>query len=76
MCIRDSYLPVSQDVAMTFKNIDGVTFQGMEEHNGQMTAKFSVLAGGYTFTVQNGTLVAAVGEGYLSESTADKGRCV
>ncbi|MEE1492477.1 MAG: family 78 glycoside hydrolase catalytic domain, partial [Massilioclostridium sp.] len=39
------YLPVSQDVAMTFQNIDGVTFQGMEEHNGQMTAKFSVLAG-------------------------------
>ena len=67
------YLPVSEDVAMTFKNIDGVTFQGMEEHNGQMTAKFSVLAGGYTFTVQNGILVAAVDEGYVSESTADKG---
>lgn len=67
------YLPVSEEVAMSFKNIDGVTFEGMEEHNGQMTAKFMVQAGGYTFTVENGTLVAAVDEGYVSESTADKG---
>ena len=67
------YLPVSEEVAMSFKNIDGVTFAGMEEHNGQMTAKLLVQAGGYTFTVENGTLTATVNEGYVSESTADKG---
>ena len=67
------YLPVSEEVAMSFKNIDGVTFAGMEEHNGQMTAKLLVQAGGYTFTVENGTLTATVDEGYVSESTADKG---
>ena len=67
------YLPVSEEAAMRFKNIDGVTFAGMEEHNGQMTAKLLVQAGGYTFTVENGTLTATVDEGYVSEATADKG---
>ena len=66
------YLPVSEKEANGFKNIDGVTFMGMEEHNGQMTAKFSVRAGGYSFTVENGRLSVSVEDGYETRTTSDK----
>ena len=39
------YLPVSEEAVADFTAIDGITYVGMEEHNGQMTAKFNLEAG-------------------------------
>lgn len=66
------YLPVSADAVSGFTNIDGVSFQGMEEYSGQMTAKFSVQAGGFSFAMIDGKLVAAVDDGFVSETASDK----
>ena len=68
------YLPVSEEVVADFTAIDGITYVGMEEHNGQMTAKFNLEAGGYNFALQDGKLVASIADGYVADATetADK----
>ncbi len=69
------YLPVSEEAVADFTAIDGITYVGMEEHNGQMTAKFNLEAGGYNFALQDGKLVASIADGYVADETetADKG---
>ncbi|WP_069986809.1 family 78 glycoside hydrolase catalytic domain [Massilioclostridium coli] len=69
------YLPVSEEAVADFTAIDGITYVGMEEHNGQMTAKFNLEAGGYNFSLQDGKLVASIADGYVADETetADKG---
>ena len=66
------YLPVSADTAAGFKNMDGVTYLGMVEHNGQDCAMFELQSGGYTFSVADGSLSVSVQEGYVAESAANK----
>lgn len=66
------YLPVSAEAVNGFKNIDGVTFLGMEEHNGEMSAKFSVQAGSFSFAIDGGKLSVSVDDGYITASAADK----
>jgi alpha-L-rhamnosidase len=58
------YLPV--DGQASFSNIEGVTFRGMEEHNGINTAKFTVGAGGYEFKVNGSKVTATVDADYVS----------
>lgn len=48
------YLPVED--AGDFAAIDGVTFVGMTEHNGQTVAEFTLLSGSYVFTVADGAV--------------------
>ncbi|WP_069986805.1 family 78 glycoside hydrolase catalytic domain [Massilioclostridium coli] len=65
------YLPVSEDAVAEFENIDGVTYKGMEEHNGLMTAKFNLEAGGYNFAITDGKLTVSMADGYVA--MADRG---
>ncbi len=62
------YLPVSEEAVADFTAIDGITYVGMEEHNGQMTAKFNLEAGGYNFSLQDGKLVASIADGYVIQT--------
>ena len=68
------YLPVNEEAITGFTAVDGITYVGMEEHNGQMTAKFDLEAGGYNFEVKDGKLVASIADGYAGDETetADK----
>lgn len=63
----DLYLPVSAASVRDFSDIEGVTFQGMVQHNGQETAHFTLSAGGYVFTVTDGRLAVAYAEGYTTD---------
>ena len=69
------YLPVNEEALSGFTATAGMEYLGMEEHNGQMTAKFSLEAGGYNFAVQDGKLTASIADGYVTDETepADKG---
>ena len=58
------YLPVSAESVRGFVNIPGVSFLGMEQHNGGLKAKFALESGGYDFTVTDGRLSAALAKGY------------
>lgn len=66
------YLPVEQTAVDRFRNIDGVTFAGMTQHNGQECAKFSLQAGGYEFRLTGGSLTASIQDGFVTNSSADK----
>lgn len=59
------YLPVDAGAVAGFKNISGVTFLGMEAHNSKPTAKFNLLAGGYSFKVVDGLLSVSLQDGYV-----------
>ncbi len=58
------YLPTSENVLKDFETIEGITYEGMEEHNGMNTAKFLVESGGYDFAVKDGKLTVEYAEGY------------
>ncbi len=45
------FLPVSQEAAEGFCDMDGASFLGMEAHNGRMTAVFSLSSGTFRFTL-------------------------
>ncbi|MCL2164091.1 MAG: family 78 glycoside hydrolase catalytic domain, partial [Oscillospiraceae bacterium] len=52
------YLPVDESDMNDFYQIPGVTYLGMEEHNGVDCAKFDLLSGSYDFEVTANGLVA------------------
>ncbi len=58
------YLPVDENALKGFEAIEGITYEGMEEHNGMKTAKFLVESGGYEFAVKDGKLTVDYAEGY------------
>lgn len=58
------YLPMEGVTADALPEVKGVTFQGMTEHNGQITAEFTLESGGYDFTVKDGKLTIANSAGY------------
>ncbi|WP_270739929.1 family 78 glycoside hydrolase catalytic domain [Massilioclostridium coli] len=66
------YLPINEDTMADFATVDGITYEGIEENNGQMTAKFNLQAGGYHFEVKDGKLVVSIADGYVINETADK----
>lgn len=67
------YLPAEQQTADGFHNIDGVTYMGTAEHNGNNCAVFELQAGGYDFVVSGNAIRASHQEGYLTVASADKG---
>lgn len=66
------YLPAEQQAADSFRNIDGVTYAGMAEHNGKNCAVFELQAGGYDFAVSGSAISASHQEGYIATTSADK----
>ncbi|MEI3220230.1 MAG: alpha-L-rhamnosidase C-terminal domain-containing protein [Lachnoclostridium sp.] len=52
------YLPVKESALDGFEALTGMSYEGMEEHNGLETAKFVLESGGYDFTVKDGKLTA------------------
>ncbi|WP_270739381.1 family 78 glycoside hydrolase catalytic domain [Massilioclostridium coli] len=70
------YLPISEEQAATFENIDGVTYEGMAVNNETTVAKFTVKAGGYDFTITADGVSASIKDGYVSrdnQPTTNKG---
>ncbi|MCL2165116.1 MAG: family 78 glycoside hydrolase catalytic domain [Oscillospiraceae bacterium] len=65
------YLPVGEAELEGFNQIPGLTYLGMEEHNGQECAKFNLLSGGYNFDVTASGLIASFGAGYVAPVQAD-----
>ncbi|MCL2164588.1 MAG: glycoside hydrolase family 78 protein [Oscillospiraceae bacterium] len=65
------YLPVDEAELDGFHQIPGVTYLGMEEHNGVECAKFHLLSGGYNFEVTASGLEALHGAGYVAPVQAD-----
>lgn len=47
-----------------FKGLNGVKYEGMEEHNGEMTVKFSLESGGYDFRVEDDGIKVAYAKRY------------
>ncbi|WP_157570942.1 family 78 glycoside hydrolase catalytic domain, partial [Nocardioides insulae] len=62
------YLPVDGEVS-EFENIPGVSFEGMAERNGLTTAKFTLGAGGYEFTIDGASVTASIADGYVAPET-------
>ncbi len=58
------YLPVDHMDMGQMPNSSGITFKGMTEHNGQTAAEFTLLSGGYDFTVSDGKVTAAPDKEY------------
>ncbi|MGM9552299.1 MAG: family 78 glycoside hydrolase catalytic domain [Clostridia bacterium] len=61
------YLPVSGENMKNFKEIDGVVFEKITEHNSVSTAKFYLSSGGYEFTIDNNGVSVSHTEGYFSD---------
>lgn len=59
------YLPVDENNPVIDADIEGATYEGMIEHNGQVCAEFTLVAGGYHFTYANGVVSATVADGYV-----------
>lgn len=53
------YLPVEESAAEGLEEIPGASYNGMTAHNRQQTAEFTLVSGGYEFTVESGKLRAA-----------------
>jgi alpha-L-rhamnosidase len=64
------YLPVSS--VGSFKDINGVSYVGAEEHNGIPTAKFSLSSGGYKFTVAGNNVSVALGSGFAQPAAPEQ----
>ncbi len=62
------YLPVEQDITNSTETA-GVTFQGMETHNGLLCARYTLLAGGYHFAVDGDTVTIALADGFTTVDT-------
>ncbi len=62
------YLPVTEEMAKSI-NVEGITFIGMEENNGETVAAFTVEAGGYDFTIDGDKLNVSVADGYVTNNT-------
>ena len=58
------YLPVDETIASTFITIEGLSYVGMENHNGRRNAKFKAEAGGYHMTFENNKCLAGIQKGY------------
>lgn len=52
------YLPVEESTVSNFSDIEGLRYEGMEERNDMMTAKFVAVAGRYEMKPDNGKWVA------------------
>jgi len=59
------YLPIDEAELDDFNQIPGLTYLGMEGHNGLDCAIFSLLSGGYDFEVTASGLVASHATGYI-----------
>jgi alpha-L-rhamnosidase len=58
------YLPVTGEVS-GFEDQPGVTFEGMDERNGQTVATFGLGAGGYEFAIDGSTVTATLADGWV-----------
>ncbi|MCU6687080.1 family 78 glycoside hydrolase catalytic domain [Dorea acetigenes] len=65
------YLPVKENALDGFEALTGMSYEGMEEHNGLETAKFVLESGGYDFSVKDGKLTAVYAEGYVGQEDGD-----
>lgn len=66
------YLPVKESALKGFEELTGMSYEGMEEHNGLETAKFIVESGGYDFTIKDGKLSVVYAEGYVDSNGNDE----
>ncbi len=57
------YLPLEDVKSGELKENFGASFQGMTEHNGQKTAQFKLVSGGYDFAVEAGKLTITNSKG-------------
>jgi hypothetical protein len=59
------YLPVAESALVDFADLPGIVeYQGMKEHNGQLTAAFTVVSGCINFEVTNGKLSVDLADGF------------
>lgn len=66
------YLPATEQAVAALKTedviIDGVTYLGIEMHNGIKTAKFKLLSGGYDFVVSDNSVDVSLKDEYKSST--------
>ncbi len=58
------YLPVPPESLRGFKEIAGVSYVGMTNHNGQLRAKLLLESGSFDFAVTDGLLTVSLAEGF------------
>ena len=49
-------------------NVEGLTFNGITEHNGHRAAEITMESGGYIFNISNGTINASVDSKYTVDN--------